>query len=240
MPLASSGQISLDDLHVEAGGTSGTECSMNDSDIRNLIGLSSANQAAMTAFYGASSGQFLVPKLNSSGNYTNLLRTDGTTLASYVETGFIGSNNVIQSNSPYASTWSANQGSLSSTSWPGGNTIAGMLFFGNPGGVQVYIYVNGGTTNSGWNSLSISAYGTAFAPPTSGYAWTTQTRNFTSTFNRSNGGFSNSSPNSSGWTRQYHWFNSGTKAFAGDPAFSVLNASLSSTHTGNGVSLVFT
>ena len=55
MPLQSSGQISLDDLHVEAGGTSGTQCSMNDSDIRGLIGLSSASQAAMNAFYGASS-----------------------------------------------------------------------------------------------------------------------------------------------------------------------------------------
>lgn len=55
MALQSSGQISLDDLHVEAGGTSGTQCSMNDSDIRGLIGLSSANQAAMNAFYGASS-----------------------------------------------------------------------------------------------------------------------------------------------------------------------------------------
>ena len=37
MALQASGQISLDDLHVEAGGTTGTECSLNDADIRNII-----------------------------------------------------------------------------------------------------------------------------------------------------------------------------------------------------------
>lgn len=237
MPLQSSGQISLDDLHVEAGGTSGTECSMNDSDIRGLIGMSSASQAAMNAFYGASSGQFLIPKNNGSGNYTNLTRTSGST--TYTETGFIGSSNLTQSTSPYASTWSANQGSLSSTAFPGGNTIAGMVFFANPGGTQVYIWINGGTSNSGWNSLSLSAYGTAYGP-TGGYSWSLQTRNWTTTFNRSSGGFSTSSPNSSVWTRYYYWANSGTFAYSGDPVFSTITASLSSTHTGNGISLAFT
>ena len=239
MALQSSGQISLNDLHVEAGGTSGTECSMNDSDIRNLIGLSSANQAAMNAFYGASSGQFLVPKLNSSGSgYTNLTRTNGTT-TTYTETGFIGSSNLTQSTSPYASTWSANQGSLSSTAFPGGNTIAGMAFFANPGGTQMYIWINGGTSNSGWNTLSLSAYGTAYGP-TGGYSWSQQTRNWTTTFNRSSGGFSNSSPNSSVWTRYYYWTSGSNFSYSGDPVFSTITASLSSTHTGNGISLAFT
>ena len=36
MPLQTSGAISLNDIHVEAGGTSGTTCSINDSDIRSL------------------------------------------------------------------------------------------------------------------------------------------------------------------------------------------------------------
>ena len=36
MPLQTSGAISLNDIHVEAGGTSGTTCKINDSDIRSL------------------------------------------------------------------------------------------------------------------------------------------------------------------------------------------------------------
>ena len=54
MALQSSGQISLNDLHVEAGGSSGTECTFNDSDIRGLIGKSTAAQMALNEWYGAS------------------------------------------------------------------------------------------------------------------------------------------------------------------------------------------
>ena len=57
MPLQSSGQISLDDLHVEAGGTSGTQCSMNDSDIRGLVNASANSQMTFSSFYGASAVQ---------------------------------------------------------------------------------------------------------------------------------------------------------------------------------------
>ena len=37
MALQTSGPISLNDMHVEVGGTSGTLCSVNDPDIRDLI-----------------------------------------------------------------------------------------------------------------------------------------------------------------------------------------------------------
>ena len=55
MALQSSGQISLDDLHVEVGGTSGTQCSMNDSDIRGLVSAAANSQMTFSSFYGASS-----------------------------------------------------------------------------------------------------------------------------------------------------------------------------------------
>lgn len=54
MALTTSGQIDLNAMHVEAGGTSGTECTLNDADIRNLIGKGSAAQSAFNEFYGAS------------------------------------------------------------------------------------------------------------------------------------------------------------------------------------------
>ena len=55
MALQSSGQISLNDMHIEAGGSSGTYCTINDSDIRGLIGKSSGAQNRFNEFYGASS-----------------------------------------------------------------------------------------------------------------------------------------------------------------------------------------
>lgn len=55
MALQSSGQISLNDIHVEAGGTSGTQAALNDSDIRSLISASSASEMEFADFYGASS-----------------------------------------------------------------------------------------------------------------------------------------------------------------------------------------
>jgi len=55
MALQSSGQISLNDLHVEAGGTTGTQASMNDSDIRGLVSAAANSQMTFSSFYGASS-----------------------------------------------------------------------------------------------------------------------------------------------------------------------------------------
>ena len=54
MALPSSGAISLDQMHVEAGGTSGTQCTINDSDIRGLINKGSGSQMSFNEWYGAS------------------------------------------------------------------------------------------------------------------------------------------------------------------------------------------
>ena len=49
MALQSSGQISLNDIHVEAGGSSGSLASINDSDIRDLIDKSSGAQMSLSS-----------------------------------------------------------------------------------------------------------------------------------------------------------------------------------------------
>lgn len=54
MPLQTSGAISLNDIHVEAGGTSGTQASMNDTDIRGLVNAAANSQMTFSSFYGAS------------------------------------------------------------------------------------------------------------------------------------------------------------------------------------------
>jgi len=55
MALQSSGAISLDDIHDEAGGTSGSNCSINDADIRGLISASDGATTSFDDWYGASS-----------------------------------------------------------------------------------------------------------------------------------------------------------------------------------------
>lgn len=52
MTLQSSGAISLNQIHVEVGGTSGTQCSINDADIRLLAGKSSGAQMSFNEWYG--------------------------------------------------------------------------------------------------------------------------------------------------------------------------------------------
>ena len=54
MALQSSGAISLNDIHVEAGGSSGTQASINDADIRGLIDKSSGATMSFNEWYGAS------------------------------------------------------------------------------------------------------------------------------------------------------------------------------------------
>jgi hypothetical protein len=52
MTLQSSGAISLNEIHVEVGGTSGTTASINDADIRLLAGKSSGAQMSFNEWYG--------------------------------------------------------------------------------------------------------------------------------------------------------------------------------------------
>ena len=63
MALQSSGAISLNDIHVEVGGTSGTAVSLNDADVRALtpgpgrvINTASGTNIDFADFYGASAG----------------------------------------------------------------------------------------------------------------------------------------------------------------------------------------
>jgi len=54
MPLPSSGAISLNQIHVEAGGSSGTTASLNDADIRAMIGKSSGAVNSFNNYYSVS------------------------------------------------------------------------------------------------------------------------------------------------------------------------------------------
>lgn len=71
MALPTSGAISLNQMHIEAGGSSGSIVSINDSDVRSLIGKSSGATSSFSQFYGASSTldtQTLAVGSDSTGN----------------------------------------------------------------------------------------------------------------------------------------------------------------------------
>lgn len=65
------GQIRLNEIHIEAGGASGTQCSMNDADIRGIIGKASGTQSRMGEWHGASNvyADFAVDKPKGSNFY---------------------------------------------------------------------------------------------------------------------------------------------------------------------------
>jgi hypothetical protein len=58
--IPTSGAISLNQMHTEAGGTSGQQASMNDADIRGLIGKGSASSMSFNEWYGASGAEVVV------------------------------------------------------------------------------------------------------------------------------------------------------------------------------------
>ena len=60
MALQSSGPISLNEIHQEAGGSNFSLCSINDADIRALISKTAGTTMSFSEWYGASSGWSLV------------------------------------------------------------------------------------------------------------------------------------------------------------------------------------
>ena len=103
MALQTSGAISLNQIHVEAGGTSGSNASINDADIRALIGKSSGATMSFSEWYGASAtwtstmtvGNQMVAKIQNYGylqsivfNYGSLSDTTIDTFGNRTITGF--------------------------------------------------------------------------------------------------------------------------------------------------------
>jgi len=84
MALQGSGAISLDDMHVEVGGTSGTTCSLNDADIRALIDVGDSGQQSIQQYYGQSSET----SLPTGGSQINgQVQLKEITASSYISSG---------------------------------------------------------------------------------------------------------------------------------------------------------
>lgn len=143
MPLQSSGQISLNDLHVEAGGTSGTQCSMNDTDIRGLLNAAANTQMKFNSFYGASSS------VHSSTMTVGLFDNS----ASYGGLNY-GFNDVSGS-----SIHTNDYGSLTSSSFSVGTGSSVVNIHHNNVSNQLRLMVGSGSviSNSGWSTMQVGS-----------------------------------------------------------------------------------
>ena len=87
MTLQSSGAISLNDIHVEAGGSSGTQASINDADIRALISKASGAQMSFSEWYGASAASLNTWPLSGIASVPDPWGSQSYTSAFYAEVG---------------------------------------------------------------------------------------------------------------------------------------------------------
>lgn len=165
MATPSSGAISLDQMNVEAGGSSGSTVSINDSQIRFLDSKSANATSSFNDFYGIEAGGGI---MSVGGNVTTTSETVNyqTIFTTTANRGFLGTG----STSDY--------GSITN------NTISNFL-----GGYEIQVFRNFSRTVTGSSStgpelqLSVNP-GTGTAPANSNSSFT-KTLVDETTFNRS-------------------------------------------------------
>jgi hypothetical protein len=122
MPLPSSGQITLDEMHVEAGGSTTTEGAVNDADIRSLIGAASGGpNLAFTDWYGASGAVPITINITISSNTNNynLWNSKGGTYSAGNTTVNVTINSGVIIGSTSTGTYAFDTG----TGWSSGDVI---------------------------------------------------------------------------------------------------------------------
>lgn len=181
MALPSSGAISLNQMHIEAGGSSGTQVGLNDADIRGLISKSSGSQMAFNEWYGASSTPTNYSRTVTPGLFVVLVGQFEYFVSTYyyqqLFTYLSGGTNVGESSDIGQFTDSA------------GN-IQQPLFIDSADGfkaqAQLRIYMKGHNVGNNW-SLSLS--GSTITPGSnftrSSQTWTAQTTQNTTLINSS-------------------------------------------------------
>lgn len=88
MATPSSGAISLNEIHVEAGGSSGTSCSINDADIRLIADKSSGATASWNDYYSRAADFTTVVTVGG----TNTSSSDGYVTTTHRYRGYLNSS----------------------------------------------------------------------------------------------------------------------------------------------------
>lgn len=186
MTLPSSGQITINQIHVEAGGSSGSQAALNDADIRAIIGKGSTSQNAFNEYYGVSAAA-------PTGTYKGRTITTGNGFPSGSVTLSSGSKLVVVtlqlagSNNTYVTLGGTNMTqackvdtvSPNSGIWQAAPTSAVYYLVTSASG-STYITGNGGSGRSvahvweitGYNSSTPTATATAQNTNTSSYSKT--------------------------------------------------------------------
>jgi len=174
MTLATSGNLTLNQIHIEAGGSSGTACTINDSDIRGLqagagqtINSSSGTAIEIGDFYGATNdprssltgSPSLTGTLTVAEKYSTIYIVNtsiSTNWRGYVNSTInIGTDSVGNNIQPMGA-W------LNNSTWMGA-TVAGFYashstyaFFGGiPTSVEYTFALNGAYFNSNWTYIDL-------------------------------------------------------------------------------------
>lgn len=138
--IPTSGAISLNQMHTEVGGTSGTQVSLNDADIRGLISKTSGATMSFNEWYGA------------AANWS------ATVTVGYMQGSLCVKSCSYFDNYGYQAMTDANYGSLSDTSLEylsGTPTINGIYW--TELSTQLILVVSGTVANSGWTTLTIGS-----------------------------------------------------------------------------------
>ena len=174
MALQTSGMISLNDIHIEAGGTTGTSVSINDSDLRGLtagsgytIPTGSGTAIEFGDFYGASAGwSMTLTQGNFQGKFCfkscSYWPMYGYALYETYSSGaynYMKSIPATQTNTDLVGTNAVTHGSLSDTTF---DTISNSVIVGlywDTGLVDSLLYfsIKGHHANSGWTTLTIGS-----------------------------------------------------------------------------------
>ena len=162
MALATSGALSLNQIHVEAGGSSGTTASLNDTDIRGLtaasgrtINSTQGTEIDFADFYGAS-------------NIVQYSATITTGLQTFIKATYHGFYADPSPNIIFNPMGTLN-GSTSGWSPFGGISITGITTqTATNTGNQHTLQINGGLTTSSFTSITYqSTVGTVTIPSSS-------------------------------------------------------------------------
>ena len=117
MALPTSGVITLNDIHVEAGGSSGSACNINDTDIRGMISKGSGAASNFGEWHGASSSfTFTISSSVANANLRALAISAGWNQSSSVVA-------TINSNVYCYATSTGNYGLTINGSWSGGVSL---------------------------------------------------------------------------------------------------------------------
>tara|TARA_B110000902_G_scaffold137554_1_gene159146 strand:- start:877 stop:1452 length:576 start_codon:yes stop_codon:yes gene_type:complete len=143
MALQTSGMISLNDIHIEAGGTTGTIVSLNDSDIRGLT---------------AASGYTINGTSGTSIDFGDFYGASGSLDTQTVTVGYQAGSQYVGPSYGYTTISSTNFGSCSDATSDlySGAAVQQLMYFLLTSSYHAFVFVVAGNrANSGWTTLAV-------------------------------------------------------------------------------------